>query len=189
MKKKTAIDDADAAEVATLVKTGAFKTAIDAVLGLDVVEETALRGFVAEQVRRVTMGAFSWSSGRYRLTLEGRAGKERVPAGVFVGDAIVHAMLVTESDESLEKAAPDDARFAPAAGGAYGLEHLNLSPQEARIVIAMDGTKTIADLITLFSPAPAPVRLVRGLAAGLFCLHLTRYVGSGPAAARKISFF
>ncbi len=205
LKKKKVLDDDDAAEVETLVKTGTFKTAADAVVGLDLVDAKALVPHVEEQVRRVAIGAFGWSHGRYRLTLEGRAAKEPVPAQVFVGDAIVHAMLLTETDDALAAAAPDDARFAPSTDGAYGLEHLMLSPQEARIVIAMDGTKTIADLVTLFAPPPpapqAPrdplataqraniTRLVRGLAAGLFCLHLLRFVGHGPASARKISFF
>lgn len=187
LKKRNAIDDDDAAEVLALVKTGVWKTAADAVLGLELMPEDVLRSHIEDHVRRVALGAFSWSTGRYRLTLEGRAAKEPVPAQVFVGDAIIHAILFTESDESLGKAAPDDARFAPSTDGAYGLEHLRLTPQEARIVIAMDGTKTIADLVSLFAPQPG--RLVRGLAAGLFCLHLTRYVGRGPAAARKISFF
>jgi CheY-like chemotaxis protein len=187
MVKRGAIDDDAAANVAALVKSGAFKTAADAVIALDLVPEKVLEGLVEEHVRRVAIGAFSWSSGSYRLTLEGRAAKEPVPAQVFVGDAIVHAMVLTESDASLEQAAPDDARFAPDQDGAYGLEHLKLSPQEARVVIAMDGTKTVSDLIALCKPLPP--RVVRGLAAGLFCLHLTRFVGHGPAAARKISFF
>ncbi len=197
LKKRKAVDDDDIIEVETLVKARAFKTTADALVGLDLVPAPTLRGLVEEHVRRVAIGAFQMSAGRYRLTLEGRAAKEPVPAQVFVGDAIVHAMLVTESDASLEKAAPDDARFAPSTDGAYGLEHLKLSPQEARVVIAMDGTKTISDLVTLFTPLPGaaapgalpPGRLVRGLAAGLFCLHLTRYAGRGPASARRISFF
>ena len=187
LKKRNVIDDDDDAQVLTLVKTGVWKTAADAVLGLELMPEETLRGHIEEHVRRVALGAFSWSTGRYRVTLEGRAAKEPVPAQVFVGDTIIHAILFTESDESLIKAAPDDARFAPSTDGAYGLEHLRLTPQEARIVIAMDGTKTIGDLVSLFAPLPG--RLVRGLAAGLFCLHLTRYAGRGPAAARKISFF
>lgn len=180
-----AVDDVK--NVDQLVKSGAFKSAADAIIALDLLPERTLENLVEEHVRRVAIGAFGFREGRYRVTLEGRAAKEPVPAQVFVGDAIVHAMLLTESDASLEKAAPDDARFAPATDGAYGLEHLKLSPQEARVVIAMDGTKTIGDLIALCRPLPA--RVVRGLAAGLFCLHLTRFVGHGPAAARKISFF
>lgn len=51
----------------------------------------------------------------------------------------------------------------------------------------MDGTKTIGDLLALHDQMPE--RAIRGLAAGLFCLHLTCFQGRGPAKARNISFF
>ncbi len=182
-----AVDVDDAAEVRRLVKSGAEKTVADAVLHLELLPQSVLEGFVSEYVRTLVIACCAWPHGRTRITLEGRGAAEAVPARVFVGDAVVHAILTSESDESLAHAAPDDARFAPDTDSAYGLEHLRLSPEEARVVIAMDGTKTIADLITLFSPLPA--RLVRGLAAGLYCLHLTRFAGRGAASARKIAFF
>lgn len=182
-----AVDVDDAALVRTLVKSGAQKSVADAVLHLELLPQSVLAGAVSEYVRTVVIACCAWPHGRTRITLEGRGAAEAVPARVFVGDAVVHAILTSESDESLAHAAPDDARFAPDTDSAYGLEHLRLSPEEARVVIAMDGTKTIADLITLF--APLPPRLVRGLAAGLYCLHLTRFAGRGAASARKIAFF
>ena len=159
----------------------------DGVVTTDLVAADVLKSVVDEQVRRIAIGAFSWPSGSYRLTLEGRATKEPLPVTVHVGDVVVHANMLTESDSALKKAAPDDARFAPVGDAVYGLEHLRLTPAEARVVIAMDGTKTIADLLLLM--APTSERVVRGLAAGLQCLHLAKFMGRGPAAARKISFF
>jgi CheY-like chemotaxis protein len=187
LRKRKAIADEDADDVAFMLSQKAFRTATEAVLSLEYVPEALLRSIVEEHVRRVAIGAFSWMRGRYHLTLEGRATKEVVRTEVNVGDVVVHAIILTEGDEGLRRAAPDDARFAPVGDAVYGLEHLKLSPAEARVVIAMDGTKTIADLITLH--APIPERTIRGLAAGLFCLSLTRFLGRGPAAARKISFF
>jgi hypothetical protein len=187
LKKRKALSDDDADAVAFMVGQKLHKTAAEAILALDHVPERVLKSVVEEHVRRVAIGAFSWTRGRYQLTLEGRATREPIRADVHVGDVIVHAIILTESDEALQKAAPDDARFAPAGDATYGLEHLKLSPQEARVVIAMDGTKTITDLLALFDQVPA--RVIRGLAAGLFCLNLTRLQGRGPAKARNISFF
>jgi DNA-binding response OmpR family regulator len=187
LKKRKALSDDDADAVAFMLGQKLHRTVAEAVLALDHVPERVLRSVVEEHVRRVAIGAFSWTRGRYQLKLEGRATREPVQADVHVGDVVVHAIILTESDEALQKAAPADARFAPAGDATYGLEHLKLSPQEARIVIAMDGTKTISDLLALFDQVPA--RVVRGLAAGLFCLHLTRFAGRGPAKARNISFF
>jgi len=185
--ERKALSDEDAEDVTFMLSQKLYRSAADAVLGLEHVPERVLHSIVEEHVRRTAIGAFSWKRGRYHLSLEGRATKEPVFADVHVGDIIVHAIILTESDEALRKAAPDDARFAPVGDAVYGLEHLKLSLAEARVVIAMDGTKTIGDLLTIFDSMPE--RTVRGLAAGLFCLHLTRLAGRGAAAARKISFF
>lgn len=187
LKKRKALSEDDAEAVAFMVGQKLHTSVVEAVLALDHVPESVLKSVIEEHVRRVAIGAFSWTRGRYQLTLEGRATREPIQADVHVGDVIVHAIVLTETDEALDKAAPTDARFAPAGDATYGLEHLKLSSQEARIVIAMDGTKTIADLLALFDQVPP--RVVRGLAAGLFCLHLTRFAGRGPAKARNISFF
>ena len=184
MLKRKALSRDDAEHVAFLLKTGQHQTVVEAVVDNDLVEAGVLASVVDEQVRRIAIGAFSWSSGSYRLSLEGRATKEPLPVTVHVGDIVVHAIMLTESDAALKKAAPDDARFAPVGDAVYGLEHLRLTPAEARVVIAMDGTKTIADLLMLM--APTSERVVRGLAAGLQCLHLAKFMGRGAASARRV---
>jgi CheY-like chemotaxis protein len=170
------------------VLSGLKKTVVDSILSHGLLPEETLRALVAEQAKRIALGAFRWHEGTMKVTLEGRATREPVPVRVPVGDIIVRGILLTEGDDALKAAAPDDARFSPAADSGYGLEDLTLSSDEARAVISMDGTKTIKDLITLFSPG-IPDRTIRGLASGLLCLNLVRFVGWGPAEARRISFF
>ena len=177
----------DADHVGFLLKTGQYTTVVGALLETELVEPSTLSTVVDEQVRRIAIAAFAWDGGAYRLTIEGRATREQLQANVHVGDIVVHAVMLTETDAALKKAAPDDARFAAVGDAVYGLEHLRLTSDEARVVVAMDGTKTIADLLVLM--APIEERVVRGLAAGLHCLHLARFAGRGAAAARKISFF
>ncbi len=167
---------------------GKRRTVVEAIAARGILEEGRLRALVEEHARRIALGAFTWQSGGMRVTLEGRAGREHMPVRVPVGDIIVRGILLTEGDDALRAAAPDDARFSPAADSGYGLEDLTLTADEARAVVAMDGTKTVRDLITLFAPVPSE-RTIRGLAAGLLCLHLVRFAGRGPAEARRISFF
>jgi CheY-like chemotaxis protein len=185
--KRGAVTRDDVEHVAFLVRTAQHASVVEAIVANELVDEATLRAVIDDHVRRVAIAAFSWATGTYRITLEGLGGREAVNANVHVGDIVVHAIMLTESDSALKKAAPDDARFAPVGDAVYGLEHLRLSPGEARVVIAMDGTKTIADLLAL--TAPTTERVVRGLAAGLLCLHLARFAGRGAAAARKITFF
>ena len=170
------------------VVSGQQRTVVDSVLARGLLGEELLRSLVADHARRIALGAFKWQEGTMKVTLEGRAAREPVPVRVPVGDIIVRGILLTEGDAALKAAAPDDARFTPAADSGYGLEDLTLSSEEARAVISMDGTKTIKDLVTLFDPG-VPSRTIRGLAAGLMCLNLVRFAGWGPAEARRISFF
>lgn len=176
------------ADIRRDVVEGRRRTVVDAIVARSLLDEPRLRVLIEEHARRIALGAFTWQTGGMKVTLEGRAGREPLPVRVPVGDLIVRGILLTEGDDALKAAAPDDARFSPAADSGYGLEDLTLSADEARAVIAMDGTKTVKDLILLFEPVPS-ARTIRGLAAGLLCLHLVRFVGRGPAEARRISFF
>lgn len=183
-----ALSPEGAALVRKDVLSGGRRNIVEALLARGLLAEKPLRALVDEHVRRIALGAFTWQSGTMKVTIEGRAVREPLPVAVSVGEMIVRGILLTEGDDALAAAAPDDARFSPAGDSGYGLEDLALSADEARVVVAMDGTKTIRDLVTLFAPVPAP-RIIRGLAAGLLCLHLVRFVGWGHAEARRISFF
>ncbi|HEY1101364.1 MAG TPA: DUF4388 domain-containing protein, partial [Myxococcota bacterium] len=185
--KRGVLSREDADHVGFLLKTGQYVTVVAALLDTELVAQADVAAALDEHVRRVAIGAFAWRGGTYKLTIEGRATREQLQANVHVGDVVVHAIVLTETDAALKKAAPDDARFAPIGDAVYGLEHLRLSADEARIVVAMDGTKTIADLVVLM--APIEERVVRGLAAALQALHLAHIVGRGAASARRISFF
>lgn len=186
--RRGALRPEEAAAIRGDVVAGRKRTIVDAIIGRGLLPEAPLRALVEEHARRIALGAFTWQSGGMRVTLEGRAAREAVAVRVPVGDLIVRGILLTEGDDALRAAAPDDARFSPAADSGYGLEDLALSSEEARAVISMDGTKTVKDLILLFDPV-IPARTIRGLAAGLLCLNLVRFAGRGPAEARRISFF
>jgi CheY-like chemotaxis protein len=168
-------------------KTGVHLLLLSGLFGEGDRARALLRPLVEEHVRRVALGAFAWRTGTYRVALEGHADREPIPAGVRVGDVVVHGTILVETDAALVDAAPDDARFAPLPDASYPLHDLGLSAEEARIVVAMDGTKTIRDLLLLFE-GTAP-RIVRGLAASLADLGVVRIAGMGQAQARRISYF
>lgn len=142
---------------------------------------------LVERARRTIAGAFHQRTGTLRVTTEGAGARERSPVRIPIGDAIVRSIVVTEPIETLRQAAPDDARFAPNADASYTLADLMLSAVEAHLVVAMDGTKTMGDLATLFESVPERTR--RGLAAGLHRIGVVRPVGRGHASARRITFF
>lgn len=172
-------DDDRSLEDDTLFK----KVAIDSQL----LDDNTLLRLLGEQTRRIVLGAFTWREGVYKVTLQGHGKRERRRVVMSVADAILRGVLLTEPLEALREAAPDDARFGPNPDAPYGLDQLTLSPEEARVVVAMDGTKTMADIETLHPEVAERTR--RGLAAGLLRLELLRFAGTGHAEARRISFF
>lgn len=174
-----AADDDRTLEDDTLFK----KLAIDSQL----LDDNTLLRLLGEQTRRIVLGAFTWREGVYKVTLQGHGKRERRRVVMTVADAILRGALLTEPLEGLREAAPDDARFGPNPDAPYGLDQLTLSPEEARVVVAMDGTKTMADIATLHPEVAERTR--RGLAAGLLRLELLRFAGKGHAEARRISFF
>lgn len=186
-KKRGLLSDAQIAEARADVRAKDARTFGEAVRRRGFLDERAFLRLLDEQVRRIVLGAFTWHEGTFEVTLEGRGKNLPVQVHMTAGDAIVRGVVLTESLEALREAAPDDARFAPNPGAAFGLEDVTLTADEARLVIAMDGTKTVKDLSTLFPELPE--RLIRGLGAGLFRLGVVRFAGRGPAEARRISFF
>lgn len=159
---------------------------VTALLEANVPEQT-LRRLLDEQTRRIVLGAFTWQDGSCRLSFTGHGKREALQVRFSVADALVRSIVLTESMEALRAAAPDDVRFAPNPGATYGLHQLTLSPDEAKLIIGIDGTKTIGDIFALHPDLEE--RLVRGLAAGLFRIGVLRFDGRGIAKARNISFF
>ncbi len=182
-----ALTPEQARQAAQAVREGKAKTFTGAILIENLLERDALVPLLEKRTRRVVIGAFTWADGRYRLSYRGLGKREPVPVDLSAGEAILRGILRTDRRVDLESAAPDDARFAPNPDAAYALTDLRLDDVEARLVVSMDGTKTVADLRTLFDDVP--VRVVRGLAAGLHRLRMLRLAGRGPAAPRRIDFF
>jgi hypothetical protein len=186
-RKQGLIADTDVVAVREDLKKGARKNVLEALLARGLLAEASLQRLVQEHTRLVALRSFAWQVGSLRVTFEGRAAREPVVGRVPVADIIVRGILLTETDDALAHAAPDDARFTPSTDAGHGLNDLALSAAEARVVVSMDGTKTISDLTILF-PEASP-RLIRGLAAGLYCVGLVRFAGWGAASARRISYF
>lgn len=125
---------------------------------------------------QLSLAAFASSRGTYRVTFDGRE-RDAVEPGVPIGDILLRAMLHIATMDSLRRAAPDEARFAPNPGGsAYDLHTLDLTAEERALALALDGTKSVGDLALLFPRCPEASR--RGIAAGLAQLAVVRLVRS-----------
>jgi DNA-binding NarL/FixJ family response regulator len=188
MMQRKAIDEEAAMAIADAVSSGAFRSIAEAALALDATTEMALHAVLEEHARKVALGAFYATGARFHAQVSAQSSAhDGLDVNLHIGDVLLHLFLRGESEDALLRAADDSVRFQPQPDAAYGLEQLKLSSQEARVVVAMDGSKTIGDLRLLFDHMPA--RTIRGVAAALHTLGLVRIAGHGPATAKRIRFF
>jgi CheY-like chemotaxis protein len=185
-RKLLSIDQAREAQAHAERETE-VRSFVAAVLTLKMASKAQMAAALLERAKRVVCGGFLASGGVLRVTYQGAGASEFLPIALQVADAVTRAIILTEPLEALRAAAPDDARFSPEVGGAYGLDQLQLNADEARLVVAMDGTKTIGDLATLHDGIPE--RTLRGLPSALARIGLIHLAGRGPAEAKRISFF
>ncbi|MBN2358752.1 MAG: DUF4388 domain-containing protein [Deltaproteobacteria bacterium] len=149
-------------------------------------DETQRRKALARVVRTIVLSSFAWTDGLFQVGLVDRARAEPLRVPMKTGNAILRGLALTSSLETLRSAVPLDARFAPVPDPVYPLEQLTLTDVEARVLSATDGTKTVADLGSLYD---VEERTLLGLMYGLARLNVIELVGHGQATPREINFF
>jgi len=149
-------------------------------------DENMRRKALARVVRTIVLSSFAWTDGVFQVGLVDRSRTEPLRVPMKTGNAILRGLTLTSTVEILRDAVPLDARFAPVPDPAYPLEQLTLTDLEARVVIATDGTKTVADLGSLHE---IEERSLLGLMYSLARLNVIELVGYGTAKPRVITFF
>ncbi|MEW5849726.1 MAG: response regulator [Myxococcota bacterium] len=139
---------------------------------------------MAEHRDRVVRAAFRWHDATYQIQF-GPVPRSSVPPAP-IGDVILRGILGAYGVDALRERAPRERTFTPSTEGHYGLERLSLNLEEARVVIACDGTKTVADLLAI---SDLPEEHVLGLIEGLRVLKLVKLLPLKPASSRKVTFF
>lgn len=149
-------------------------------------DENMRRKALARVVRTIVLSSFAWTEGVFQVGLVDRARTEPLRVPMKTGNAILRGLTLTASLETLRDAVPPDARFAPVSDPVYPLEQLTLTDLEARVLIATDGTKTVADLGSLHE---IDERTLLGLMYGLARLNVIELVGHGTARPRALTYF
>jgi len=165
---------------------GSDKRLGDVLVGEGFVTDSQRRKVLTRSVRHIVLAAFAWHDGEYRVGLVERARNQSFMVPMFTGNVILRGLALTTPLDTLRWAVPRHARFAPVADPIYPLELMNLNDREARVLISVDGTKTVAELFALFR---VDERTLLGLLYGLTKLNLLELVGHGAARPRPIEFF
>ena len=184
--RRGALPEAKLQEVATLAREQNLRSS-EAMMRLGLLDARKHAQLIEEQVKEILWSTFSWTEGAYGFspTRPPRAGL--VKLSVFPGDLILEGVLRSEPLETLRQHMPRSRRLFPAAAPPYGLHELKLKGPQALLLAYTDGSKTVADLLTITElPERGVLATLRGLE--LIGVLEERRDEPGPSSRSRISF-
>jgi hypothetical protein len=184
--RRGVLPEAKLQEVATLAREQTLRTR-EAMMRLGLLDARKYPQLIEEQVKEILWSTFSWTEGAYGFspTRPSRAGL--VKLSVFPGDLILEGVLRSEPLETLRQHMPRSRRLFPAAAPSYGLHELKLKGPQALLLAYTDGSKTVADLLTITElPERGVLATLRGLE--LIGVLEERRDEPGPSNRSRISF-
>ncbi len=141
----------------------------DVLVEMGLLKETEKLYYVAQQVKAVVYSVFAWEEGEYRIHFDDRAGKEAIKIDLHPASLITRGVKKLYKPERLFRLLSPDDRLAPSQQPAYGLHEVELEPWEAEILPAVDGTRSVSDIVQL---ARRPEHVVYGFLIGLVALKI-----------------
>ncbi len=151
---------------------------------LGVLDRAGLADLVRDQVRSMLWDCFAWREGTFRIDTE-TARNEPLRLRLPLQDLVLEGTRRAVPPELLETELADDLLLAPEPAPAIPVEALPLTADEAWLLSQIDGTKTVADLLTLSELPPDHARAL---------LRATRQLRTaaprrlGPPATDRIGF-
>lgn len=169
--------------IAALAKESNLRTG-EAMVQLGLMTADQRRALLVEQVKEILWSTFSWEKGELSFSDRRPRASDLVRLEVFPGDLILEGVRRVESLVSLRRKLPEDRRLFPTADPPFELHQLTLDGDQARLLAYADGSKTVADLLTLTDGSE------REALATLWGLTLLGILEERPEerARRRISF-
>lgn len=155
-----------------------------ALLADELLSREQLRALLEAQRARIMKACMGLRDGDYTLSFgpPRRSALERL----FPGNVILRGASAGLTLLDLRGRVPAATHHAPRTDGLYPLSSLAITADEARLVIACDGTKSVEDLLTLSDLEEAHVL---GFLLGLEALKLVRPVRVAARRSRAITYF
>ncbi len=144
---------------------------------------TALQ-VLEEQRARILKAAFAARDATYTLAFGPPPRTTLAP--LHVGAVTVRGLLGSFTLLELREKLPRSRIYIPRTDGHFPLEALALTGEQARLVIACDGTKTVEDLLTVSDLAEHEAL---GMLHALEALRLVKPVAAAPHRTRGPTFF
>lgn len=138
---------ADLDAVAALAREQGLRTGI-AMVQLGVITEPQRIKLLEGQIREIIWSTFSWIDGEYSFTRGKPLRADLVRLDVFPGQLIFEGCL-REPLVALRARMASSRLLGPAADPPYPLERFRFSNEQASLVAAADGTKSVGDLVAV----------------------------------------
>nr|AYM53436.1 response regulator receiver domain protein [Melittangium lichenicola] len=125
--------------------------------------------YVGQQVKSIIYSLFAWEDGSWVMSFKEKAAAESIKLDAHPANLIVRGVKKLYKPERLLKMIRAEDRLMPAQAPAYPLEDVGLERWEAELLPRIDGTRTVAELLTLAQRPPATVHgsLVALMSLGL----------------------
>ncbi len=161
--KPEQLADASAVAAASKRRTG------DVLVERNLLRDTERLYYVGQQVKAIIYSLFGWEDGTYVMSFREKATKESIKLDVHPANLIVRGIKKLYKPERLRRLVHADDRLLPSLQPAYQLGEIELERWEAELLPRIDGTRTVAELI---SASGRPEHVVLALLASLFSLNV-----------------
>jgi CheY-like chemotaxis protein len=155
-----------------LVQAAADKTGRrtgDVLVEMGLLKDTEKLYYVAQQVKAIVYSVFGWEEGQYRLHFTDQAAKEAIKIDLHPAHLIIRGIKKLYKPERLFRLLAPDDRLLPTQQPAYSLHEVELERWEADLLPHIDGSRTVAELISL---TQRPEHAVYGFLYGMVALKI-----------------
>ena len=146
--RRGAMDDDEFPAVAALASEIRVPVG-EAMVRLGILTPERRNALLEEQAKEIVWSALGWTHGDYGFSARRRARPEGVVFSLFPGALVLDGVMNTESLVGLQSLLPEHARLFPTADSPYTLHELALTATQRTLLASADGSKTVADLVTL----------------------------------------
>jgi CheY-like chemotaxis protein len=164
--KADQLQDAMTAAANTKRRTG------DVLIERGLLRDTERLYYVGQQVKAIIYSLFAWEDGSYQLSFSQRAAAESIKLDVHPANLITRGIKKLYKPERMKRLLTLEDRLLPSLQPAYPLQEVELEKWEADLLPKVDGTKTIAELV---SAVQRPEQPLYGFLCAMVALNILEH--------------
>ncbi len=114
--------------------------------------------FMGQQVKSIIYSTFCWEDGAYELTFRKDAPAHPLELDFHPANLILRSVKRLYKPERLRRLLAPEERVIPSLQPTYALNEIDLEPWEAQLLPRADGTRTVAELMSMAAQPAAKVQ-------------------------------